>query len=224
MKYLFSLIVIFLFTKCSIVISPMLPNTYKYVRPKKVKLVWKDSTEFYNKNHSNYIYYCSTDDNNYSNNYFYFLPNNISYFDYRILYPENNNQSPFKITKNELVEKEGVIEKDVEYKYYKNREGWGFYQIKNDSLYIQYFRFVGTISPSFIRVSELYGKVLSDSTFIIEREVFLKPIDAFKNITEVSEFNPPKKFVRFDASYIPNQQRSWLYKTLWFKKFIKKNS
>lgn len=207
MKKLFIILSILFLTSCS----------YHIAKPSLMNLNFdKDTSSFhYNALKSNVFVYqinslvlkmC----------YINFLPDNFVFFGYDGLIGDYST-----IGNNDSIVRSFFNKESDDNKYtYKNKERWGFYNLRNDSIFIQYFSYVGQMLPS-VRVAEFQGRVLSDSLIVFDKHTINFPHSITNFELQETVFNPPIVFKRFEIDHKPDYKRSWIKKTLWYKKFLK---
>lgn len=214
------------FIICSVLyfifLNSCLNNYNKVFKPKKLVYYSDIDTSVFAKNNSthNYVYYRYINDNYLTFSHFYFLKDNFVFCD--IASKLENDTILLNNSKDSIDKDVTMFNLNQKYFYENTLERWGFYRTNNDSIFIQYFVWVGPIIPSNVRISEFQGRILSDSTIAIDKEVFTRPDNGpFDFRTDISEFNPPIIFKRFKVDYIPDFKTSGIYKSLWFKKYLK---
>jgi len=221
-KFLYFIIILLILNSCIPGII-YLNNINKLIKPRKISYHKSSDTL---SNHKlcakKYAYFRVIDDNYVYIDYIYFYNDKFIH----VNAPMNNILKSVNYIPNST----DSVKKTIEF-FYENFKGWydksladwGFYKTSNDSIYMQYLMYVGPIIPSSVRVAEIRGRIMPDSSIVIDREIYNGSFDATYHIYIDNTYNPPIKFKRFEVDFLPDYKKSGVYKSVWYKRYMRKS-
>ncbi|HEX5003162.1 MAG TPA: hypothetical protein VFW78_11760 [Bacteroidia bacterium] len=99
------------------------------------------------------------------------------------------------------------------------RNFWGYYKIRNDSIYIQHFRLNDQYWMKRNTI-ELLGIIKDENTILISKEIckWCHVVSSKYDESGINDYTPPTEYKYFPSEFKPDSTEAWFKSQSWYKK------